>query len=172
MSQLDFAVPVEDRCFEDYVPGIEAVYGSIPVTEDEIVAFAKRYDPQPMHTDPAWAATGPFGGLISSGWLTTSLATRLYIDHYLSPTASLASPGVDQIRWLQPVRPGDALSIRVKILEARRSRSKPDRGLVRTEVQVLNQTGAVVLTMTAMNLIRCRDAGDATEDRQRQGASA
>jgi acyl dehydratase len=84
---------------------------------------------------------------------------RLFVDHYLSSVASLASPGIDELRWIKPVRPGDALRIRVTVTEARRSRSKPDRGIVRTLIAVLNQRGETVLTMNAMNLLRCRQAG-------------
>lgn len=157
MSHPDFATPIDDRHFEDYVPGIVAEYGPVAVTEAEIVAFAQRYDPQRIHTDPAWAATeGPFGGLIASGFLTMSLASRLYMENYLSKVASLASPGLDELRWQKPVRPGDTLRIRVRVLEARRSRSKPDRGLVHTGIEAFNQHGDMVMSFRAMNLIRCR----------------
>jgi acyl dehydratase len=98
----------------------------------------------------------PFGGLIASGWHTASLMMRLLADHYLSKVASLGSPGVDELRWTQPVRPGDALSIRVTVLDAKRSRSKPDRGIVQTSIEVLNQRGEIVATMKAINLLRCR----------------
>jgi acyl dehydratase len=153
-----FPTGIDQRYFEDYVPGLTAEYGPLVVEADEIVAFAQRYDPQDIHTDPARAAGGPFGGLIASGWQTVGLMMRLYVRHYLSSVASLASPGVDELRWLAPVRPGDALSVRVTVRDARRSRSKPDRGLVHTFIEVKNQHGAAVMTMRAMNLLRCRDA--------------
>jgi acyl dehydratase len=159
MTLPAFATGIDDRYFEDYVPGLTADYGPVVLDQDEIVAFAKRYDPQDIHTDPARAAAGPFGGLIASGWQTVGVMMRLYVEHYLSAVASLASPGVDELRWLAPVRPGDALSIRVTVREARRSRSKPDRGLVHTFIEVRNQRGDLVATMLAMNLLRCRDAG-------------
>ena len=124
-----------------------------------MLAFAKQFDPQPMHVDPVAAAQGPFGGLIASGWHTSGLMMRLFVDHYLSSVASLASPGVDELKWLQPVRPGDTLRIRVTVTEARRSRSKPDRGIVRTFIEVLNQRGETVSTINAMNLLRCRPGG-------------
>jgi len=158
MAIAAFSTGVDQRYFEDYVPGLTAEYGPVAVGADEIMAFAARYDPQDIHTDPARAGNGPFGGLIASGWQTAGLMMRLYVEHYLSSVASLASPGVDELRWLAPVRPGDALSIRVTVREARRSRSKPDRGLVHTFIEVRNQHGAAVMTMLAMNLLRCRDA--------------
>jgi acyl dehydratase len=153
------SIPVDDRYFEDFVVGTVAEFGPIAVAEAEIIAFARQYDPQPIHTDPAVAAAGPFGGLIASGWHTASLVMRVLVEQYLARRASLASPGVDELRWLQPVRPGDVLRVRATVLEARRSRSKPDRGLVRTKIEALNQNGLVVMSMTAMNLFRCRTLG-------------
>jgi acyl dehydratase len=158
MTQSDFAVPIEDRFFEDYVPGLTYEYGSVAVTEAEVLEFARRWDPQAMHTDPVRAAAGAFGGLIASGWHTSALMMRLLATHYLSSVASLASPGIDELRWIKPVRPGDELRIRVTTVSAARSRSKPDRGLVRSFVEVLNQRDEVVMTMTGMVLLRCRTA--------------
>jgi len=156
LSPTEFAVPVEDRYFEDYVPGAVYEYGQIPVTEAEIVEFARRFDPQDMHVDPEAAARGRFGGLIASGWHTAAMMMRLFVDNFLSKVASLASPGIDELRWLQPVRPGDVLRIRVTVHEATPSRSRPDRGMVRTLVEVLNQQGEVVMTLKPMNIIRRR----------------
>ena len=110
------------------------------------------------NTDPAAAAAGPFGGLIASGWHTVGLVMRVLVESYLARDAALASPGVDELRWVQPVRPGDTLHGRVTVLEATRSRSKPDRGMVRTSVETMNQRDEVVMSMIAMNLFRCRDA--------------
>jgi acyl dehydratase len=152
----DFATPVEDRWFEDYVPGDVHEFGSATVTEEEILSFAGRFDPQPIHVDPAYAVDGPFSGLIASGWHTASLFMRMFTDHYLSKVASLASPGIDELRWTAPVRPGDTLRARVTVAEARVSRSKPDRGLVRTDIAVLNQDDVTVLTMSAVNILRRR----------------
>ena len=157
LSDSDFTAPIGDRYFEDYTPGAVYEYGSITVSEAEILDFARAFDPQPFHADPAAAARGPFGGLIASGWHTTSVMMRLFADHYLSRVASLASPGIDEIRWPAPVRPGDTLRLRVTVAEARRSRSKPDRGLVRTRAELINQDGVTVLTLTAMNLLGARD---------------
>ncbi len=156
MSATDFAAPIEDRYFEDYAPGAVHEYGSIAVTEAEIIDFARRYDPQDMHVDPAAAARGNFGGLIASGWQTATIMMRLLVDRFLSKVASLGSPGIDELRWTRPVRPGDVLRIRVTVLEAARSRSKPDRGMVRTLVEVLNQDGELVMSLKPMNLLRCR----------------
>ena len=149
-------VPAE-RYFEDYQVGMVDEFGEVLVTAEEIVEFARRYDPQTMHVDPGAAATGPFGGLIASGWHTGSLTMRLFVDHYLSKVATLPSPGIDELRWVRPVRPGDTLRMRVTVVEARRSKSKPDRGIVRSLVEVLNQNGEVVMSQRPMNLIRCRD---------------
>jgi acyl dehydratase len=156
MTASDFAVPIEDRYFEDYTEGAVYEYGSVAVTEAEIIDFARRYDPQAMHVDPAAAAQGDFGGLIASGWHTAAIMMQLFVEHFLSHVASLASPGIDELRWTRPVRPGDALGIRVTVLEAVRSRSRPDRGMVRTRVEVLNQNGEVVMSLKPMNLLRCR----------------
>jgi len=147
-----------ERWFEDYRPGAVHELGTLTVEEDEVLEFARRFDPQPIHTDPALAARGPFGGLIASGWHTGSLMMRLYALNYLSPASSLASPGLDELRWLRPVRPGDTLSVRVTVVEARASTSKPDRGVVRSLIEVFNQHGEPVMTMRAVNMIACRKA--------------
>ena len=151
-----FDAPIDDRFFEDYVPGQVHEFGSIAVTEDEVVSFASRYDPQPFHTDRDAAQRTQFGGLIASGWQTAGWMMRLVVDHYLSHVASLASPGLDELRWTQPVRPGDTLSVRATIVETRASASKPDRGLVRTLFEVLNQRGEVVMSVKAMNMLKRR----------------
>jgi acyl dehydratase len=153
-----FNSAIDDRYLEDYVPGGVHEFGEMLVTEQEIVEFARRYDPQDFHTDPVRAAGSRFGGLIASGWLTCALMMRMFSDHYLTRNASLSSPGLDEVRWLAPVRPGDVLHSRVTVLEARRSSSKPDRGILRSKIEVLNQRGEVVMTMLAMNLIACRAA--------------
>jgi acyl dehydratase len=157
LSDSDFTSAVGDRYFEDYETGAVYEYGYASVSEAEIVAFAERFDPQPIHVDARFAGAGPFGGLIASGWHTAGLAMRLIADHYLSQVASLASPGVDELRWPAPVRPGDSLRLRTAIVEARRSRTKPDRGLVRTRAELLNQDDQIVLSLLAMNLLRLRN---------------
>ena len=157
-----FATPIDDRYFEDYVAGSVHEFGSISISAEEIIGFAELYDPQDFHTDPEAAARSRFGGLIASGWQTCGLMMRLYSAHYLTHNASLASPGIDELRWLVPVRPGDTLSLRVTVAEARRSSSKPDRGLIRSAIEVLNQQGDIVMTMLAMNLVGCRNPSPAT----------
>ncbi|HUY51759.1 MAG TPA: MaoC family dehydratase [Streptosporangiaceae bacterium] len=158
LSSNDFAVPVTDRYFEDYPTGAVYEYGYITVTEADIREFAERFDPQPIHTDPGFAATGPYGGLIASGWHSAGILMRLFADHYLSRVASLASPGVDELRWPAPVRPGDRLRLRASTTGTRPSRSKPDRGLVHTRAELLNQDDQTVLHLVAMNIVRRRDA--------------
>lgn len=140
------------------MPGAVYEFGHSILSETEIVAFARDYDPQPIHTDPEWSASGPFGGLIASGVHTIAVSMRLYVDHYISHVASLASPGLDELRWPRPVRPGDRLRIRVTVAEARASRSKPDRGLVHSAVEALNQVDEVVLSFTAVNFFARRPA--------------
>ncbi|HEX8906656.1 MAG TPA: MaoC family dehydratase [Longimicrobiaceae bacterium] len=159
-GKLGFSSDPEHRYFEDHEPGSVHEFGSIRVEEEEVLAFGRRFDPQPFHIDPAAAAETEYGGLIASGWHTAGLMMRLYSDHYLSKVATLVSPGVDNLRWLLPVRPGDELSLRVTVAEARRSRSKPDRGLVRSDVEVLNQRGEVVMTLSALNFFLCRPSRD------------
>ena len=149
-------VPSSQRYFEDYPVGLVDEFGDIEITADDIVAFARRYDPQPMHIDPEAAAQGPFGGLIASGWHTAALIMPLFVEHFLSKVATLPSPGIDELRWVRPVRPGDRLRVRITVTEARRSVSKPDRGMVRSLVEVLNQNGELVMSQRPMNLIRCR----------------
>ncbi|HUA28241.1 MAG TPA: MaoC family dehydratase [Streptosporangiaceae bacterium] len=159
LGDHDFAVPVDDRYLEDYEPGAVYEYGYITVSEADILDFARAFDPQPIHVDADFAARGPFGGLIASGWHTAGIMMRLFADHCLSRVASLASPGIDELRWPAPVRPGDSLKLRATLVEVRRSRSKPDRGLVRTKAELINQDDQTVLELTAMNLIRARHPG-------------
>src|SRR4051794_21216102 len=146
----------EARYFEDYEPGAVYTAGALHVTESDVIDFARRYDPQPMHTDPDFAARGRFGGLIASGWHTGAMMMRLFADNFLSPASSLASPGLDELRWHLPVRPGDTLSLRITILSARPSRKNPQQGVLRSLVEVLNQTGAVVMSLKPVSLVRRR----------------
>lgn len=151
-----FRTPIDDRYFEDYTPGDVHRFGTVTVSAGDIVDFARQFDPQPAHVDPAAAAASPFGGLIASGWHTAGLMMRLYVNHDLSHVASIVSPGIDELRWLQPVRPGDTLSLRVTVRDARRSRTKPDQGIVHSQIEVLNQHDALVMKMKAVNFLRCR----------------
>jgi len=144
--------------FEDFPPGDVRESPARTVTREEILAFAREFDPQPFHTDEAAARQTIYGGLIASGWHTIALYMRMMWDSYLKDTASLGSPGVDEVRWLKPVRPGDTLRARFTVLEAVPSRSKPDRGLVRSLSEVFNQHGEVVMTLRGLGLFGRRPA--------------
>jgi acyl dehydratase len=141
---------------EDFKAGMVREFGHCVVTREEIIEFATRYDPQSFHTDEAAAAASIYGGLISSGWMTCALAMRMICDEYMLDTASLGSPGIDQLRWLQPVRPGDVLRLRMTTREVKPSQSKPDRGIVRSGWEILNQRDEVVMTMEGVNFIMRR----------------
>jgi acyl dehydratase len=154
---LTFQTPPTDRFFEDYTVGATYICGSFTLTEDEIIAFANHYDPQMMHIDRDLAASGPFGGIIASGWHTVGKTMKLVVENFL-PHNGLAAPGIDELRWPRPVRPGDMLTLHATIQDARRSRTKPDRGLINTLLEVMNQNGEVVLSMKPMNLVRVRNA--------------
>jgi acyl dehydratase len=158
MSASVDPVPIEQRYFEDYRAGSVFACGPIHVEESEIIEFAKRYDPQDFHTDPRAAARSVYGGLIASGWHTAAMTMRLLVSHYLSSVASLGSPGIDELRWIRPVRPADTLNVRVTVLEAKRSRSKPDRGVIHSLIEVSNQRGELVMSLKAINLLLCREA--------------
>jgi acyl dehydratase len=151
-----FNTPINDRYLEDYVKGDIHRLGSIAVEKDEVIAFAQRFDPQSFHVNQQAARLTPFGGIIASGWHTAALTMRLFVEHYLTHVASLGSPGIDELRWLKPVRPGDTLSARVIVLEAVRSKSKPDRGAITSLIEVSNQAGEVVMTFKCVNIIRRR----------------
>jgi acyl dehydratase len=154
---MPFLHAIDDRYLEDYIEGDVHTFGSIEVEEDEIISFANRFDPQRLHTDPEAAKLTPFGGLIASGWHTAGLMMRLYVEHYLTHVASLASPGLDDLRWHKPVRPGDRLSVRVTILKAAISKSKPDRGAVTSLVEVFNQSNELVMSLHVVNIILRRN---------------
>ena len=143
--------------FEDYPVGAVFTGGPIAVSEQEILDFARRYDPQPMHVDKEAAERGAFGGLIASGWHTGAMMMRLLAAHFVPTPGNLASPGLDELRWLKPVRPGDKLSLRATVLSARPSRSKPDQGVVTSLVELINQNGDTVMTLKPISLMRRRD---------------
>lgn len=149
--------PRDQRAFEDYPAGLEVVSKRRAVTEREILDFASQYDPQWFHVDPARAADSEFGGLIASGWHTCCMAMRLFFDEFL-PGSGALSPGVDELRWLAPVRPGDVLHVKVRVNDARVSKSKPDRGVVKTHVEAINQAGVAVMSFKAANFVLTRAA--------------
>lgn len=142
--------------FEDYLLGTTYECGSVSIDQASIIAFAKEFDPQPFHVDPVAAAAGPYGGLIASGWHTSALVMRLLVENYLSAESSLGSPGLDEIRWPSPVRPGDTLRVRATVTEARRSLSKPDRGIVKTLIEALNAEGQPAFRAIAINFVLVR----------------
>jgi acyl dehydratase len=147
------------RYLEDFQPGETIDLGNCTVSRDEILEFARRYDPQPFHVDEEAARRSIYGGLIASGWHTAALFMRLLVDGMIAGSQSLGSPGVDEIRWLKPVRPGDTLTGRVIVLEVVPSRSKPDRGHLRTRYEVFNQNGEKVMTIVSLSMYRRRPPG-------------
>ena len=144
------------RYFDDFKPGQIFELGRHTITKESIVAFAREYDPQPFHTDEEAAKETIYGGLIASGWQTGAIMMRLFWDGLLNECAGLGSPGIDELRWVKPVRPGDTLSLRFSVLETIPSRSKPDRGVVRSLSEVLNQHGEMVLTMKGLGMFMRR----------------
>ena len=145
-------------CFEDFRIGMVIEQPGPTLTEADILEFARRYDPQPFHSDQKAAKRSIYGGLIASGWQTVSLAMRMICDAYLLDAASLGSPGVNQVRWLKPVRPGDTLRLRMSVLEAKPSTSKPDRGTVLHRWEVFNQKDEAVMSMEGYGMFRRRNA--------------
>jgi acyl dehydratase len=137
------------RYFEDFKIGDVTDIGPVSVSEEEIVEFASRYDPQPFHVDPEAAKSSPFGGLIASGWHTTALFMGMFVRSVLLDSASLGSPGVEEVRWTAPVRPGDTLTARTTVTDVRPSESNPNRGTVFTTNEVFNQNGERVMTLKA-----------------------
>ena len=142
--------------WEDFPVGDTMEMGSHTFTEPEIIAFARQFDPQPFHIDPAAAKNSFFKGLIASGWHTCSVAMRLMVDKYVGRSASLGSPGLDNIRWLAPVRAGDTISYRRTTTAARPSESKPGIGLVHSRWEATNQRGETVMTMEGWGMFRRR----------------
>jgi acyl dehydratase len=146
------------RYFEDVVPGMSVEFGRYLMSEEEILAFARAYDPQPFHISREAAKNSVVGELIASGWHTCAAAMRMIVDNFYPAESALPSPGVDEVRWLLPVKPGDELSVRVTIVDARESRSKLDRGILRIRTEVFNQRRETVLTFVSTNFMRKRPA--------------
>jgi acyl dehydratase len=138
--------------FEDFHEGQTIEVGKRTVTEEEIIEFATKFDPQPFHVNKEAASKSFFGGVIASGWHTCGMIMRMMVDGFLNESASMGSPGVEEIRWLKPVRPGDTLTVSSKVLETRPSSSKPDRGIVLTEWCATNQNGEMVATVKGMGM--------------------
>jgi acyl dehydratase len=135
------------KYWEDFAVGERAELGRHTFTADEIVAFGRQYDPQAFHVDPEKAKDTPFGGLIASGWQTCAIGMRLMVEGYIRNTVSLGSPGIDSIRWLKPVRPGDTITYTRVVTESRASMSRQGVGLVKHRWEAVNQDGEMVLTM-------------------------
>jgi acyl dehydratase len=144
------------RYFDDFQLGEKTDLGRYPVTEAEILTFAQQYDPQRIHTDRDFAARGPFGGLIASGWHTCAMFMRLLVDAMLMESSAIASPGVDGIRWIRPVRAGDELRAEAEVIEITPSRQRPDRGLVKHDCKVFNQDNELVMTLRTLALFSRR----------------
>jgi acyl dehydratase len=143
---------------DDFKVGDEFRSPGITLTESQIIDFALKFDPQPIHVDAVAATTGPFGGLIASGFHTAALTFRLFWQTGVIHDSSLGSPGIDELRWLKPVRPGDTLRVVAKVVEVRRSTSKPDRGVVRMAYTTLNQHGEAVMSLVGNQLLKARSA--------------
>ena len=134
--------------FEDFVPGAVTIYGPRTVTREEIIAFASEFDPQPMHLDEEAAKKTMLGGLSASGWHSCAIMMRLLCDGFVLHSSSMGAPGIDEVKWLKPVRPGDALSIRLTVLDKREPKTRPDMGFVQFRCEMLNQRGEAVLEVT------------------------
>jgi acyl dehydratase len=142
--------------WEDFHVGEVREFGNYRVTREAVLAFAREFDPQPFHLDDAAAEASLFGRLAASGWHTCAMAMRMLCDAYLLESASLGSPGIESLKWLAPVYPGDTLSVRFTVLESRPLASRPGVGLIRSSWRVLNQDGVTVLTMEGHGMFRQR----------------
>ena len=147
----------EQRFLDDFRAGKKFVSGGVTVTESEIVHFALLYDPQPFHLDVIAAEKSPYGGLIASGFHTLSLCFRLFMQRGDFAACSMGSPGIEEVRWLAPVRPGDTLRTETEVLDVRPSSSKPDRGILKLKYVGLNQHGAAVISFVVNHLLRRRE---------------
>lgn len=143
--------------FEDFLVGAVAIFGPRRITREEIIAFAKEFDPQPFHLDDEAARNTMLGGLCASGWHTCGIMMRIIADGYIVNSSSMGAPGIDELRWKKPVRPGDDLRVRRTILDKRVSNSRPEMGLIRVRFEVLNQADECVLLAHATNLFALRD---------------
>lgn len=147
---------MDTRYLDDLAIGDKFTSGGITLTEGEIIDFALRYDPQPFHLDANAAAESPYGGLIASGFQTIALCFRMFIQSGVFRESSIGSPGLDEVRWLAPVRPGDTIHSVVEVLEIRPSNSKPDRGIAKMRYTAVNQRGETVLSFLGNNLLKRR----------------
>jgi acyl dehydratase len=144
--------------FEDFFPGQDIDLGTRSVTEEEIIAFASAFDPQPFHVDKEAAGKSIYGGVIASGWHTCSMMMRMVVDGLMAKSSSMGSPGLDGVRWLAPVRAGDTLNVRYQTTQVKASNSKPDRGVVWSKWVAINQHGETVCTVEGMGMFSRRPA--------------
>jgi acyl dehydratase len=151
-----------DWYFEDFYPGQEIDLGTRGVSEEEIIAFASQFDPQPFHVDKEAAARSIYGGVIASGWHTCGMMMRMVVDGLMAKSTSMGSPGLDGVRWLAPVRAGDTLNVRYQTVKVKASSSKPDRGVVWSKWVAINQHGETVCTIEGMGMFGRRPDSAAT----------
>lgn len=144
--------------WEDFAAGSVAEYGPRVVTREEIISFAAQFDPQPMHLDEEAARASMLGGLSASGWHTCALLMRMVCDWFVLDSSSMGAPGIDEVKWIRPVRPGDALTLRRTVLDTRASKSRPEMGFVTLRYELTNQSGEAVLTMVGPMMFRRRAA--------------
>lgn len=145
--------------FEDFLPGWKAETPAVTVTERDVADFALRFDPQPLHLDAEGAAKGPFEGLIASGFHTLSLSFSLFFRLGLLGESNLGSPGMEELRWLRPLRPGDTIHVGVEVTAVRASQSRTDRGVVWMRHDTFNQRGELILTVNCMHMLKRRVEG-------------
>lgn len=146
--------------FEDFFPGQQIAMGARSLSQDEIIAFGKQFDPQPFHVDPDAATSSIYGGIIASGWHTCSMMMRMVVDGLMSESSSMGSPGLDGVRWMAPVRPGDMISVVYATTKVKASGSRPDRGLVWSQWQATNQRGELVCTVDGVGMFGRRPGSD------------
>jgi acyl dehydratase len=163
-SSPGFETAVPQRNWEDFSPGSVSEFGPRLVTRDEIVEFAAAFDPQPMHLDEAAASASMLGSLAASGWHSCCLLMRMISDGFLSQSHFIGAPGVDEVRWLRPLRAGESIRVRATVLETRASRSRPQLGFVKFLFELLDSSGTVLMTLTVSPMFARRDAGSVSRD--------
>ncbi len=156
------AVPQKKLHWEDFEPGAVSIYGPRLVTREEIVAFAAEFDPQPMHLDEAAGSTTLLGGLAASGWHSCGLMMRLIADGFILNSASMGAPGVDEVNWHRPLRPGTRIRARATVLETRASNSKPTVGLIKFKFEMIDEADAVIMTQVNTLMMGRRAPGGAS----------
>lgn len=145
------------KYYEDIAVGDTEEFGEYHVTKEEIIEFASQYDPQPFHTDEEAAEESAFGELVASGWHTAAICMRMLVDNMMDKRASMGARGVDELRWKQPVKPGDTLHLRTEVVDKRRSESDPGRGYVDNKMEGINQDGEVVISWVGLGMVAVRD---------------